>query len=184
MKISGLNLKNYIVFILFLSLSFVSFSGVAFGASISVLPDVSLFVQIANFLIIIWVLNIILYRPIRKILIERKEKITSLEQNVEKLNEDAAGKDEAFLSGIKDARTRGLNEKEVLLKEALRKKKRSLNKLIKRLRQILRKFAKKSQRMHRMFEHLYIKRLILLQMPSVKKFWGGLFNEPELQKMA
>ncbi|MBU0987542.1 MAG: hypothetical protein KKH68_09840, partial [Proteobacteria bacterium] len=111
MKISGLNLKNYIVFILFLSLSLVSFAGVAFGASISVLPDISLFVQIANFLIIIWVLNILLYRPIRKILIDRKEKITSLEQNVEKLNEDAAGKDEAFLSGIKDARVRGLNEK-------------------------------------------------------------------------
>ena len=110
MKISGLNLKNYIVLILFLSLSLVPFAGVAFGASISVMPDISLFVQIANFLIIIWVLNIILYRPIRKILIERKEKITSLEKNVEKLNEDAAGKDEAFLAGIKDARVRGLNE--------------------------------------------------------------------------
>lgn len=117
MKISGLNLKNYINFALFLSLFFVSFSGVAFGASISVIPDISLIVQIANFLIIIWVLNIVLYRPIRKILIERKEKITSLEQNVEKLNEDAAGKDEAFLVGIKDARARGLKEKEVLLKE-------------------------------------------------------------------
>lgn len=117
MKISGLNLKNHIVFILFSALFLVSFSGVAFAASISVMPDISLFVQIANFLIIIWVLNIILYRPIRKILIERKEKITSLEQNVEKLNEDAAGKDEAFLSGIKDARAKGLKEKEVLLKE-------------------------------------------------------------------
>ena len=126
MKISGLNLKNYIVFILFLSLSLVSFAGVAFGASISVMPDISLFVQIANFLIIIWVLNIILYRPIRKILIDRKENITSLEQNVEKLNEDAAGKDEAFLSGIKDARARGLNEKEVLLKEGTEEEKKKI----------------------------------------------------------
>ena len=87
------------------------------------MPDISLFVQIANFLIIIWVLNIILYRPIRKILIERKEKMRSLAQNVQKLNEDAAGKDEAFLAGIKDARTRGLNEKEVLLKEAAEEEK-------------------------------------------------------------
>ena len=123
MKNSGLNLK--IVFILFLALSLVSFAGVAFGASISVLPDVSLFVQIANFLIIIWALNLLLYRPIRKILIERKEKITSLEQTVEKLNEDAAGKDEAFLSGIKEARIRGLNEKDVLLKEGAEEEKRS-----------------------------------------------------------
>lgn len=129
MKISGLNLKNYMAFILFLSLSLVSFAGVAFGASISVIPDISLFVQIANFLIIIWVLNIILYRPIRKILIQRKEKITSLEQNIEKLNEDAAGKDEAFLSGIKDARARGLNEKEVLLKEGAEEEKKIIEQI-------------------------------------------------------
>jgi len=129
MKNSGLNLKNYIVSILFLSLSLVSFAGVAFGASISVLPDVSLFVQIANFLIIIWALNILLYRPIRKILIERKEKITSLEQNVEKLNEDAAGKDEAFLAGIKDARTRGLKEKDVLLKEGAEEEKKIIEQI-------------------------------------------------------
>ena len=129
MKISGLNLKNYINFALFLSLFFVSFSGVAFGASISVIPDISLIVQIANFLIIIWLLNIVLYRPIRKILIERKEKITSLEQNVEKLNEDAAGKDEAFLVGIKDARTKGLKEKEVLLKEGTEEEKKIIEQI-------------------------------------------------------
>ncbi|MBW2449456.1 MAG: ATPase [Deltaproteobacteria bacterium] len=129
MKISGLNLKNYIVFILFLALSSVSFAGTAFGASISVIPDVSLFVQIANFLIIIWILNIILYRPIRKILIERKEKITSFEQNIEKLNEDAAGKDEAFLSGIKEARARGLNEKEALLKEGAEEEKKIIEQI-------------------------------------------------------
>jgi F-type H+-transporting ATPase subunit b len=129
MKISGLNLKNYIVFILFTALSIVSFAGVALGASISVIPDMSLFVQIVNFLIIIWVLNIILYRPIRKILIQRKEKITSFEQNIQKLNEDAAGKDEAFLSGIKDARVRGLNEKEVLLKEGAEEEKKIIEQI-------------------------------------------------------
>ncbi|MBW2604127.1 MAG: ATP synthase F0 subunit B [Deltaproteobacteria bacterium] len=93
------------------------------------MPDVSLFVQIANFLIIIWVLNIILYRPIRKILIDRKEKIASIEQNIDKLNEDAAGKDEAFLSGIKDARVRGLNEKEVLLKEGAEEEKKIIEQI-------------------------------------------------------
>jgi len=149
MKISGLNLKNHIVFILFLSLSLVPFSGVAFGASISVMPDISLFVQIANFLIIIWVLNIILYRPIRKILIERKEKITSLEQNVEKLNEDAAGKDEAFLSGIKDARAKGLKEKEVLLMEGAEEEKKIVEQINQKaqanLAEVREKIAKDAQ---------------------------------------
>lgn len=132
MKISGLNLKYYVVFILFLALSLVSFAGAAFGAAISVIPDLSLFVQIANFLIIIWVLNTILYRPIRNILIKRKEKITSLEQTIEKLDENAAEKDEAFLSGVKDARTRGLSEKEILLKQGAEEEKKIIEQINKK----------------------------------------------------
>jgi F-type H+-transporting ATPase subunit b len=126
MKNSGLNLRHYAVLALLEAVLFVSLAGIAFGAgsSISVIPDVSLLVQIANFLIIIWVLNIILYKPIRNILIQRKEKITSLEQNIEKLNEDTSEKNGAYLSGIKDARVRGLNEKEALLKEGSEEEKR------------------------------------------------------------
>ena len=37
--------------------------------------DGSLFIQIANFLVLIWILNIVVYRPIRKILIERIARI-------------------------------------------------------------------------------------------------------------
>lgn len=131
MKISGINLRHYAVLTLFEAALLVLFAGVAFGAgsSISVIPDVSLFVQIANFLIIIWVLNIILYKPIRNILIQRKEKITGLEQNIDKLNEDTAEKDEAYLAGIKDARARGLNEKEALLKEGAEEEKRIIEQI-------------------------------------------------------
>jgi F-type H+-transporting ATPase subunit b len=131
MKISGINLRHYAVLTFLGAVLCVSFAGVAFGAgsSISVIPDMSLFVQIANFLIIIWVLNIILYRPIRNILIQRKEKITSLEQNIEKLGEDTAEKDGAYLSGIKDARVRGLNEKEALLKEGTEEEKRIIEQI-------------------------------------------------------
>jgi F-type H+-transporting ATPase subunit b len=119
MKISGLSLKNPFFFTLFAILSLFSFKGLAMGAGgVTVIPDGSLFVQIANFLIIIWALNLILYKPIRKILIQRKEKISSLEQNIEKLDQNAKDKDDAFISGIKTARGKGLVEKEALLKEA------------------------------------------------------------------
>lgn len=131
MKISGLNLRHYAVLILLPVVLLVSFAGIAFGAgaSISVIPDLSLFVQIANFLIIIWVLNIILYKPIQNILIQRKEKITNFEQNIEKLNEDTAEKDGAYLSGIKNARVRGLNEKEALLKKGAEEEKRIIEQI-------------------------------------------------------
>jgi F-type H+-transporting ATPase subunit b len=106
------------------------FTGVAFGAGgITVIPDWTLFVQIANFLVIIWVLNIILFRPIRNILIQRKEKITSLEQNIETSDSKAKEKNEAFDSGIRDARSKALNEKNALLQEAADQEKEIIDKI-------------------------------------------------------
>jgi F-type H+-transporting ATPase subunit b len=58
-----------------------------------------------------------LYKPIRNILIQRKEKIAGLDQNIETINRDAKEKDDAFASGIKEARSKGLKEKEALLQE-------------------------------------------------------------------
>jgi len=80
--------------------------------------DGSLFIQIANFLVLIWILNIVVYRPIRKILIERREKIKGLEEGIETRLKDAQEKDEEFLRGIREARSRGMKEKEALLEEA------------------------------------------------------------------
>jgi F-type H+-transporting ATPase subunit b len=95
------------------------FAGIAFGSSggITVIPDESVFIQIVNFLLIIWILNLVLYKPIRNILIQRKEKIAGLDQNIETINRDAKEKDDAFASGIKEARSKGLKEKEALLQE-------------------------------------------------------------------
>ena len=93
------------------------------GGGITVLPDESLIIQIANFLLIIWIMNLILYRPIRNILRQRKEKIEGLELSIETYTENAQEKDDAFASGIKEARSRGLKEKETLLQAAAEQEK-------------------------------------------------------------
>jgi len=80
--------------------------------------DSSLFLQIVNFLVLIWVLNIVLYRPIRGVLLERKEKISGLEDGITSLDEEARDKDEAFISGIKSARAEGLKQKQSLIQAA------------------------------------------------------------------
>jgi F-type H+-transporting ATPase subunit b len=79
--------------------------------------DGSLFIQIVNFIFLIFVLNIILYKPIRKVLIQRKEKITGLEQRIDTVGKNIKEKDDAFSQGIKEARAKGLNEKGILLQE-------------------------------------------------------------------
>jgi F-type H+-transporting ATPase subunit b len=128
MKIVGLNRNGWIIF--YFILVSLLFAGVAFGAGgITVIPDWTLFVQIANFLLIVWVLNIVLFKPIRNILIQRKEKITSLEQNVETSDKEAKEKNEAFDSGIRDARAKGLSEKSVLLNEAAEEEREIVDKI-------------------------------------------------------
>jgi len=128
MEIVGLNRKGWIIF--YFILASLLFAGVAFGAGgITVIPDWTLWVQMANFLLIVWVLNIILFRPIRNILIQRKEKITNLEQNIETSDKGAKEKNEAFDSGIRDARAKGLNEKNVLLKAAADEEREIIDKI-------------------------------------------------------
>jgi F-type H+-transporting ATPase subunit b len=128
MKIVGLNRKGWIIF--YFILASLLFAGVAFGAGgITVIPDWTLWVQMANFLLIVWLLNIILFRPIRKILIQRKEKITSLEQNIETSDKEVKEKNEAFDSGIRDARAKGLNDKNALLSEAAGQEREIIDKI-------------------------------------------------------
>ena len=86
--------------------------------------DGSVFIQIVNFLFLIWVLNLVLYRPIRNIIRQRQEKEDGLKQSIEALSEAAREKDEAFASGIREARVRGLKQKEALLAEAETEEKR------------------------------------------------------------
>jgi F-type H+-transporting ATPase subunit b len=80
--------------------------------------DRSLFIHIINFLFLIWALNAILYRPIRQILIKRKEKISGLDQKIKTFIYDAEQKDLAYSDGLRAARAKGLEEKQVFLRSA------------------------------------------------------------------
>ncbi|MBW1758751.1 MAG: ATP synthase F0 subunit B [Deltaproteobacteria bacterium] len=91
--------------------------------------DGSVFIQIVNFIILIWVLNIILYKPIRNVLAQRKEKITGLEQSIETFNYDSKEKEDAFDAGIKEARAKGLKDKEALVEEASQEEKSIVEKI-------------------------------------------------------
>ena len=74
--------------------------------------------QIANFLILIFILNIVVYKPIRKILLERRDKFQGLAEGIESAGQMAQEKDQAFNSGLKEARVKGQKEKEALLQAA------------------------------------------------------------------
>lgn len=91
--------------------------------------DFSIIIQIINFLVLIAVLNMVLYKPIRKILLERKDKINGLERHITDRNKEAEEKDKAFAAGIKAARIKGREYKESLLNEAADQEKAIIEKI-------------------------------------------------------
>jgi len=94
--------------------------------------NISLFIQIANFICTIIILNMLLYKPIRGIVSQRKEKVTGLEQDIETFAKDAQEKDEAYTSGIKEARAKGIKEKEALKQVASDEEKKIIEKINKK----------------------------------------------------
>ena len=85
---------------------------------VQVSVDHSLIIQIANFLFLLWVLNQVLYKPIRKILLDRKTKVDGLQAGIENSISEAKAQDDAYNTGIRDARSRGMKEKEKFLEAA------------------------------------------------------------------
>lgn len=74
--------------------------------------------QIINFLVLIFVLNIVCYKPIRKILLERKAKMEGLAGGIESATRESEEKDRSFSEGLREARVKGQKEKETLMQAA------------------------------------------------------------------
>ncbi len=91
--------------------------------------DGSLFIQIINFLFLIWILNAVMYRPVRNVLSRRKEKIEGIEKEIGTFAKDAKQKKAAFSDGIKAARVKGIKEKDILTQAAVNEEKAIIGKI-------------------------------------------------------
>lgn len=94
--------------------------------------DGSLFIQIINFLFLLYVLNRVLFKPVRKILLDRKAKVDGLQQGVEGLSSEAVLKDKEYAEGLKGARAEGLKQKDVFVEEASQEEKEIIERINKK----------------------------------------------------
>ena len=78
------------------------------------LPDYTLFIQIANFLFLIFLLNIIAYRPIRSILDKRKEEMASDVDITHEWEEKSKKYSEELETNISATRKEAQKEKDTL----------------------------------------------------------------------
>ena len=79
----------------------------------------SLFIQIINFLILIFVMNLLLYKPILKILNNRQEQIASAENAVKELNLTIQNKMAEYESQIQKAKLQAMNERNGIIQEGV-----------------------------------------------------------------
>ena len=76
--------------------------------------DYSLFILMASFIFLVIMLNIILYRPIRTILIKRKNDLSSTEEITRDLRHKAGNYMKGYDGSLSDAKKECLREKEAL----------------------------------------------------------------------
>jgi len=106
-----------------------SVQGVRAEGGITVIPDSSVIWQIINFIVLVGVLNLVLYKPIRKVVGQRKEKMEGLGSNIEAFTQDAADKARAWTEGVKKAKARGMDEKNVLIEAAAGEEKKIMDEI-------------------------------------------------------
>lgn len=69
--------------------------------------DATLFVQMVNFFILLFAMNIILYRPIRRLVAQRNEHISEQEQQISQADAEAVAAGQEFEDRIQAARDLG-----------------------------------------------------------------------------
>lgn len=86
---------------------------------ISIIPDWSVFIQVVNFLLVIIILNHFLFRPIRGIIQERKEKFEGFESDIEQISSRADERGQEIESRLTAMRREGFDQKEVVKGQGL-----------------------------------------------------------------
>ena len=109
---------------------------------ITVIPDITLLYQMINFLVLLFVLNLVLYRPIRNVILERKAKIEGMQNGAEKASNDLLAGEDAYKNGLKQARSEGLKKKEAFMEGATKEEKEIIDRINKKAQEKLAEIKK------------------------------------------
>ena len=80
--------------------------------------DLAFVIQLINFLVLLAVLNILLYKPIRKVIAERQGKIAGAKSRAEVVDQDVQAKMAEYEARLKEMKSGAADERGALVKEA------------------------------------------------------------------
>ncbi len=81
--------------------------------------DITFIVQIVNFILLMLVLNILLYKPMRKILADRSAEIAGGHAKAIEVDKDVQDKMAQYEARLREAKTKASDERGVMKKDAL-----------------------------------------------------------------
>jgi F-type H+-transporting ATPase subunit b len=80
--------------------------------------DLAFVIQLINFLVLILVLNVLLYKPIRKVLAERQGRVDEAKERAETVEQDLQAKMAEYEARLKEMKSGASDERSALVKEA------------------------------------------------------------------
>jgi len=80
--------------------------------------DLAFVFQLVNFLVLLAVLNVLLYKPIRKVIAERQGKIADAKSRAEAVDQDVQTKMAEYEARLKEMKSGAADERGALIKEA------------------------------------------------------------------
>ena len=88
--------------------------------------NLTIVIQVLQFLILIFILNRLLFKPISQVMTERKAKISAWEEKTQKLQESARVQLETYENQLREERAQAQKRQEELTKELKKKEEENL----------------------------------------------------------
>lgn len=80
--------------------------------------DMSFVIQVINFLVLVLILNVFLYKPIRKVLAEREGEVSGAKARAAAVDQEVQEKVALYEARLREAKAKAGDERAVLKKEA------------------------------------------------------------------
>lgn len=84
---------------------------------VTVIPDYTLFIQMVTFLVLIYILNLLLFKPILNIIDRRKKQQEELENEIKLFNDSVDKRATEYEEKLKQAKTNASELKKEIIKE-------------------------------------------------------------------
>jgi F-type H+-transporting ATPase subunit b len=134
---------SFFSFLLFILIS----TNVAFAAEekslVAVIPDITLLYQMAIFVILIFVLNVLLYKPILSIIDRRKKQLDESENEIKLFNESVEKRVAEYEDKLKQAKAKATEQKKEIIQEGANQAKNIIDVVRNEIPAIAREFQQK-----------------------------------------